>query len=433
MEPDDKRTLGIYKMTRKIENHKYDIWCPTNKLKTTNVKLKTWFDLKEYTSLKKIFFKENKYDVEIIKYCAKRVLLKLTSTQKNIINCWLNSYLKMYNIALKYIKNNIKNDGKVVNFIYLRSLLKIKKQRLVAKSKIKVHDIDYAIKLVCQNYRSSLTNFQNGNIKHFRMRYWRNKKENKMMDMEKNNFSKKGIRFNILGKIRGYYNGKQFNFGEIKNDCRLQKKGEDYFLYVPELIEKIKNKNVKNKQITIDPGVRKFCTGITENKAIKIGEKVGQRIGNYLKRKDKIMKNKNINKRIKKKNEKMINNKINNLVDELHWKTINYLVKTNDIILIGDMSTKSIVSKNGNLGKITKRIALSLRFFVFHQRLKYKCDVNNTKYGKINEWMTSKMCSMCGNVKEDLGGNELYKCTKCGIQMDRDINGARNIHIKAIN
>ena len=46
--------------------------------------------------------------------------------------------------------------------------------------------------------------------------------------------------------------------------------------------------------------------------------------------------------------------------------------------------------------------------------------------------MTSKMCSICGNIKEDLGGNKVYKCTNCKTVMDRDVNGARNIHIRAI-
>ena len=44
----------------------------------------------------------------------------------------------------------------------------------------------------------------------------------------------------------------------------------------------------------------------------------------------------------------MINKKIRNLTDELHWKTINYLVKNYDTILIGNMSSKGIVSKDGN-------------------------------------------------------------------------------------
>lgn len=429
------RTKGINEMAKKIANHRNDIWCPVNKLKTKIIKQKTWFTIKESTSPNQEYFKENVYDVvdeKEVEYCAKRIYLKLTSKQKVIINEWLNTYLKMYNIALKYIKHNIKTNKKVLNFIYLRKLLMKEKNKLLQTSSIKVHDVDYAIKLVCQNYKAAHTNYKLGNIKYFRMRYWKSKKENKMMDLEKMDFNKKGIRSAILGDVKGYYNGEMFNFESIKCDCRLQKKEGEYYLYVPEPIVFKKDKTKKNKQITIDPGIRRFCTGITENKIIKIGEKSGKRIEKYLRRKDKILKNENINIKIKKKNEKMINKKIVHLVNELHWKTIDYLTKNNKIILIGDMSSKSIVSKKGNLTKMTKRIALHLKFFEFRERLKYKCNIKKIGYGQINEWMTSKMCSMCGHVEEDLGGNEMYECTKCGIKMERDINGARNIHIKAI-
>ena len=54
------------------------------------------------------------------------------------------------------------------------------------------------------------------------------------------------------------------------------------------------------------------------------------------------------------------------------------------------------------------------------------------KYKKINEKYTSKMCCVCGNVKEDLGGKKIYKCENCKQQIDRDVGGAIGIGIKAI-
>jgi putative transposase len=426
----------INKMVKKINIHKNDIWYPDNKLKSKHIKVNTWFTITEQSSTKKVHFKENVYDVdeeETVMYHAKKVLLNLTLSQKNIINSWLNIYSKMYNISLKYIKNNIKNDKKVTNFMHLRSLLKKEKQELIQNSTITVHDTDYAIKLACQNYKSALTNYKNGNIKYFRIRYWKSNKDIKVMDMEKINFSKNGIRPKILGNVIGYYNGEKFKFETIKHNCRLQKYKGEYFLYVPELIIDNNNNKKKNKQITIDPGIRRFCTGITENKIVKIAENGSKCIEKYLKRKDNIMNNENINHNIKKKNECIINKKIHNLVNELHWKTIDYLTKNNNTILIGNMSSKSIVKKTGNLQNITKRIALSLRFFEFNQRLKYKCNVRKVKYGMINEWMTSKMCSLCGDINKTLGSGEIFKCNKCKMCMERDINGARNIHIKAIH
>ena len=139
-----------------------------------------------------------------------------------------------------------------------------------------------------------------------------------------------------------------------------------------------------------------------------------------------------IPERIKKKNDKMINKKISNITDEMHWKTINYLTNNNETILIGNMSSKDIVKKGGKLNRMTKRISMNLKFYVFKQRMRYKCYTKGVKFGEINEWMTSKMCSICGNIKEDLGSAEIYKCDKCDKHMERDVNGARNIYIRGI-
>ena len=81
---------------------------------------------------------------------------------------------------------------------------------------------------------------------------------------------------------------------------------------------------------------------------------------------------------------------------------------------------------------MTKRIATAMKLYSFKQRLKYKCSVNNISYGEINEQNTSKMCSVCGNVNENLGGNKIYECRKCKTIINRYVNGGRNIHLKGI-
>jgi putative transposase len=40
----------------------------------------------------------------------------------------------------------------------------------------------------------------------------------------------------------------------------------------------------------------------------------------------------------------------------------------------------------------------------------------------VDERYTSKICSKCGNLKEDLGGNKIYKCNECKMEIDRDVN-----------
>jgi len=48
---------------------------------------------------------------------------------------------------------------------------------------------------------------------------------------------------------------------------------------------------------------------------------------------------------------------------------------------------------------------------------------------KINKWFpSSKTCSKCGNIKEELKLSERsYKCECCGNEIDRDYNAALNI------
>ena len=126
--------------------------------------------------------------------------------------------------------------------------------------------------------------------------------------------------------------------------------------------------------------------------------------------------------------------RINNKVDDMHWKVIKYLINNNDRILIGNLSTKGIVNnKTGNLNSNTKRIGLLMSLYKFKERLKYKCSINNTSYMEIDESYTSKTCSKCGYYKKDLGGSKIYKCNKCTLNINRDINGSRNIllnHLK---
>lgn len=118
-------------------------------------------------------------------------------------------------------------------------------------------------------------------------------------------------------------------------------------------------------------------------------------------------------------------------MDDLHWKTINYLTENYKNILIGDMSVKSIISnETSNLTKMTKRIANSLRFYEFRTRLEYKCKCTCSNYYKINERFTSKMCSNCGWINENLKGQKIFNCKECKKIIDRDVNGSRNIYIK---
>ena len=426
----------IETMQKNIKNKQNMIWKPSDNLDTHNIFMNSYNDIHKTkannTNSQYLTFKTDKLGHP--KYKSKKILLILTQQQKNIINKWLFGYKEVYNYTLKYIKEHNKDIGFKLNWMKIRNNIKIFSDTIANNTGAKIHDLDYAIKLICQNYKSAFSNYKAGNIKTFRIRYWKNNKQTQFMDLEKDNFKSGSIRKNILGTIRSYYNGANYDLSGIKCDCRLQRNTHtnDYYLYVPEELETYSYTGRKN-YISLDPGIRTFMTGITNNAIIEIGKNAQQTITEYLNRIDNITSKPGIPDLIKEKNRKINQKKITNYVNELHWKTINYLTDQYDNILIGNMSTKGIISnKYGKLDKMTKRIATSLRLYVFHQRLKYKCYQCGAKYKIVDEKYTSKMCSVCGNINENLGGSKIYKCKKCGYKTDRDVNGCRNILLKSI-
>ena len=180
-----------------------------------------------------------------------------------------------------------------------------------------------------------------------------------------------------------------------------------------------------------DLGSRTFATCITKHKTLEIGTNTQDTIIKYFIKKDKIMKNREIKKEIKKKNEKIINKKIKNLVEDLHWKTIKIITDTADTIIIGDIHSKNIVEQK-KLNRMIKRVMQSLSYYKFKQRLEYKCLHKNKILCKPNEWMTSQMCSCCGNIHKKLGSKKIFECHTCKIVLDRDINSSINMYIKSV-
>jgi putative transposase len=122
--------------------------------------------------------------------------------------------------------------------------------------------------------------------------------------------------------------------------------------------------------------------------------------------------------------------KIGWIVDQIHYSTINELKHYNHILL-PTFESQELVSKN-RLRSKTNRELMSLQHYTFKQRLKSSLYFQkDTKLYIVSEAYTSKTCTRCG-VLNDVGSNEIYRCKECGLVIDRDISGARNILLRNI-
>jgi hypothetical protein len=224
----------------------------------------------------------------------------------------------------------------------------------------------------------------------------------------------------------------------------IKTRNNKYYIVFPYDVipkSKIKEKSV----VSCDPGARTFMTTYNPNGEIyKFGNNettkqeymirnVFRRI-NYLRSLRKKYKRNKEYKRVTITTGILLNleEKIKNRVDDLHYKTINYLTKHKRIYL-PIFNTQNIV-KNNHLYGVIKRELLSLKHGVFKARLKYKAEIEGNKVQICSERQTSKRCGKCF-IAHKTGSAEIYNCSNCNLQIDRDVNGARNIllrHIKKI-
>ncbi len=448
--------------------------------KDKNLKIQLKNELLELQNKKSESEKKIKEFYEFIKlYMDDRnpeIIFKFTENTFKI------NYQNVRTTYLKDFKNKILEGSKLKNELfdsYNRMLPE--NQRLTEnKSYIYPHTLDNAIKYACANYQSSITNLENGNIKKFRIRYWKFNKEFQLFDIEKIEFKKaryenENIKIPVLskikdnnqnivneyfemarpkiGKLRYFYDKKEVLLDNIKSDCKVYYDYylQSYKLLIPEQLinqkEEAQSLEKLKPVISLDPGLRTFMTGLSKNEVLDIFETKDSKLEKYVKKLIEYESNKKKGKgsfRSKDKNKKIyrrrntkmktLRRKMLNFVTELHWKTANYLTNNYKNILLGDMSSRGIVSNNkSNLQSVSKRMTYALSFHKFRQRLSHKCQQRGNLLYNVNERYTSKTCSYCGEYNKELGSSKIFKCPCCKNELDRDVNSCRNILIKSIN
>jgi transposase len=451
-------------LQNKIKAHSTDYLYPTEN-DITNINTHSWFDIKvrkqnslfDDTCTTNIIFDNVDHDG----FYTKEIIIYPTDKQKIILDKWFNCYILMYNTTTKYFKKckfdkvtpilNItklkkmfaEEKNNISKWSHLEFKIPLKNSKMNSKMNknnevkyktenihVDKHLLDYAINDATNRYKSCITNKKNGNIIHFRLRYLKMSKPNKILKIEKLAFKESGFYIRALGTIM-ICGIKEFQY--IKNiitTATLRYENNNYKLLVKYKVPDLSDKNEyanKKGTISIDPGVRTWLTGYSNNKIVEINTQ-SDIIRKKLKQIDSIMERKDLQtKQNKIQNKKYT--KIKNKIKDCQWKTIQYLVKNYKEIIIGNMSTKKIGETD--IAKMTKRIANMYSLYQFKQRLKYKCKYTNTKYKEQDEAFTTQCCSNCSYRKKDIGSEKIYNCKKCGKIMDRDINSAINIMIAA--
>ena len=158
--------------------------------------------------------------------------------------------IKFNNINKDYVKiNKIKNVEtykvmKKFNWQILRTnSLKGIKNHIQIKSgtnyndKIRIHILDCAIKMACASFKSCITNFVNGHIKRFRVKYWNENKNTKIIELEKEFIKKGKLLPNVFGDLKLLYDKKDYILENDTVKIMYMKDINKYYLLVSKKLE----------------------------------------------------------------------------------------------------------------------------------------------------------------------------------------------------
>jgi putative transposase len=217
----------------------------------------------------------------------------------------------------------------------------------------------------------------------------------------------------------------------IKHDCHAVCEYGKYYLCVP--VEKIvlKPENQRLGIVALDPGVRTFQTFYSPLIAGKLGESDFGRIYRLCHAMDDLIsrmaKALCRQKRRMRKALDRIRKKIKDLIGEIHHKAARFLCGFFDVIIIPPFETSNMVTK---LRSKAARAMLTWAHYRFKEFLKHKASEMQAVVIENSEAYTSKTCSNCGKI-QNIGSKKIMRCS-CGTELDRDVNGARGIFLRAL-
>lgn len=234
-------------------------------------------------------------------------------------------------------------------------------------------------------------------------------------------------------KIRGYRNLKYINGRILNATISRESNGKYYVSVLYEISEKVKEVT-PTSIIGIDLGVKKLLTlsdGNTyeNNKYIEKYEKRIKRTQRELSRKVKGSSN---YYKCKKKLAILHSKLANSRKYYIHKITKN-ITNEYDIITCEKLHTKEMII-NGKKNTLSKNIN-DVCFNEILRQLEYKSKFKGKQFYQIYEYYSSsQICSRCDNQdKKYKNLNErIYECTKCHLELDRDLNASINIMFEGL-
>ena len=122
---------------------------------------------------------------------------------------------------------------------------------------------------------------------------------------------------------------------------------------------------------------------------------------------------------------RLLNRKLANIRNNHIHQATSKIIKLNPYRIVMEDLNVSGMMKNKHLSNAIAEQGL----YEFIRQMKYKSEFNSIEFIQVDRFYpSSKTCSCCGSIKNDLRlKDRVYKCSKCGLEIDRDKNASINL------
>ncbi len=393
----------------------------------------SWFSIKQSTVHKKnsrrIFSQScmssvaGCTDSEVTVTKSKKIRVYPTTEQRETLRQWFGTARFTYNKTVALLnETDTKANWKAIKTGILHDLPDWSKETPYQIKSIAIRDACIAVRAAKQKCQKTGA-FQSVSFKSKRH-------PSASIFIPKSSIKKQGVYHTLLGHLK-----MSEMLPDNICDSRLVKENDKYYLCVSYTVTTPKRKP-NGRVVALDPGVRTFLTYFHERGFGWLGHHAINRIQRLCSYLDDLLSRAAKANRQSRKNMRRaanrIRTRIRNLVDELHHKVARYLVDTFDIILLPTFETSDMVMRGKRkLRKRSVRQMLTLSHYRFKQFLKHKAKETGSIIVDVCEAYTSKTVSWNGEMRKSLGGRKIIK-DSTGRKMNRDLNGARGIFLRAL-
>jgi len=214
--------------------------------------------------------------------------------------------------------------------------------------------------------------------------------------------------------------------GKIKTlILKRESSGKWFAIFSVEQEKKIPKENY-GEQVGIDLGLMKFAT-LSNRKVIKNPRHLKKYEEKLAQLQRKLSKKKRRSKNRKKAKHKvaLLHEKVSNTRKDFLHKTSTSLVNDYSFIALEKLASKEMSERN--FGKSINDAGWGM----FANMLRYKAEEAGCKVMFVNPKGTTQECSNCHQIVKKELSERIHVCPFCGLVMDRDLNAARNIFIRA--